>query len=61
MITLLITLFIVLAILGLLLWGVSQIPGIPPVVKTVVYVITGVILLILLLQYVQGGHVPLLR
>lgn len=56
MITLLLTAFIVLCIVGLILWGVGQIPGIPPVVKTVVYIVVGVILLIWLLQYVQGHN-----
>jgi membrane-bound metal-dependent hydrolase YbcI (DUF457 family) len=44
-------LFIVLCIVGLVLWGISQIPGIPGIVKTVVYVIVGVILLLWCLQY----------
>lgn len=47
--------FIILCIVGLILWGISQIPGIPPIVKTVIYVIIGVVLLVWLLQYV-GGH-----
>lgn len=55
MITTLLYLFILLCIVGLILWGVSQIPGIPPVVKTVIYVIVGVILLLWCLNYV-GGH-----
>lgn len=59
MISALLTVFIVLCIIGLILWGVQQIPGLPPVVKTVLYVIVGVILLLWLLQYVQGGHVSL--
>lgn len=54
MISMLLTGFIVLCIVGLLLWGISQIPGLPPMIKTVIYVIVGVILLIWLLQYVQG-------
>jgi hypothetical protein len=49
--------FIVLCIVGLILWGISQVPGIPPVVKTVVYVIVGVMLLLWLLSYVQGHGV----
>jgi hypothetical protein len=56
MITLLLTAFIVLCIVGVLLWGVGQIPGIPPIVKTVVYVIVAIILLIWLLSWVQQGH-----
>ena len=60
MITTLLYLFIALCIIGLILWGVSQIPGIPPIVKTVIYVIVGVILLLWCLQYV-GGHGVLIR
>ena len=55
MINLLLTALIVLAIVGLILWGIGQIPGIPPIVKTIVYVIVGVVLLLWLLQFV-GGH-----
>jgi hypothetical protein len=61
MLTLLLVVFIILCIVGLILWGVNQIPGIPPVVKVVVYVVVGVFLLLMLLQYVQGGHLPALR
>jgi Flp pilus assembly protein TadB len=50
--------FILLCIVGLILWGVSQIPGLPPVVKTVIYVIVGVLLLVWLLQYVNGHPWP---
>lgn len=56
MITMLLVAFIVLCIVGLILWGIGQIPGLPSVVKTVVYVIVGVVLLLWLLSYVQGGH-----
>lgn len=56
MITTLLVAFIALCIVGLILWGVSQIPGIPPIIKTVLYVIVGVVLLLWLLQYVEGGH-----
>lgn len=61
MISTLLALFIVLCIIGLILWGISSIPGIPQVVKTVVYVIVGVLLLLWLLQYVQGGHLGVFR
>lgn len=47
--------FIVLCIVGLVLWGIQQIPGIPGVVKTVLYVVVGVILLLWLLQYIGYG------
>ena len=55
MITSLLTLFIVLCIIGLIVWGINQIPGIPQIVKVVIYVVVGVILLLWLLQIV-GGH-----
>lgn len=61
MITLLLVGLIVLAIVGLILWGIQQIPGIPPIVKVIVYVIVGVILLVWLLNYVQGGHLSALH
>lgn len=60
MISTLLVAFIVLCIVGLILWGINQVPGIPPIIKVVIYVIVGVILLLWLLQYVQGGH-PLIR
>lgn len=56
MISTLLYVFIVLCIVGLILWGISQIPGLPPIVKTVAYVIIGVILLLWCLNYVGGGH-----
>lgn len=59
MITMLLVAFIVLCIVGLILWGINQIPGIPPVVKVVVYVIVGVVLLLWLLSYVQGHPISL--
>lgn len=61
MISMLLVAFIVLCIVGLILWGVNQIPGIPPVIKVVIYVIVGVVLLLWLLQYVQGGHLAALH
>lgn len=59
MIHTLLVLLIFLAIVGLLLWGISQVPGIPPIIKTIVYVIVGVILLLYLLQYVGGPSLGL--
>jgi hypothetical protein len=59
MITTLLVAFIVLCIVGLIIWGIQQIPGIPNVVKVVIYVIVGVILLLWLLQAVQGGSLSL--
>lgn len=61
MIEMLLVALIVLAIVGLILWGIGQVPGIPPVVKTIVYVLVGVILLVALLNYVQGGTLLHLR
>ena len=55
MIHLLIVALIVFAIVGLLLWGMEQIPGIPPIVKTIIYVIVGIILLLWLLNLVDSG------
>jgi preprotein translocase subunit SecE len=59
MIHTLLVLFIVLCIVGLILWGISQIPGIPQIVKTVIYVIIGVVLLLYCLNYVGGSSVSL--
>lgn len=59
MITTLLILFIVLCIVGLVLWGINQIPGIPQIVKVVIYVVVGVLLLLWLLQAVQSGNVSL--
>lgn len=63
MIATLLYIFIVLCIVGLILWGISQIPGIPPIVKTVIYVIIGVVLLLWCLNYVgvAGSHPLTLR
>jgi hypothetical protein len=59
MISMLLTAFIILCIIGLILWGINQIPGIPSIVKTVIYVVIGVILLLWLLAIVQGGSMHL--
>lgn len=59
MLTMLLVAFIVLCIVGLILWGVNQIPGIPPIVKVVVYVVVGVALLLWLLSYVQGHPISI--
>lgn len=55
MITTLLVVFIILCIVGLIAWGISKIPGIPEIVKVVIYVVIGVVLLLWLLQAVQGG------
>lgn len=59
MIEMLLVALIVLAIVGLILWGISQIPGIPPVVKTIIYVVVGVILLLWVLNSVTHGSLQL--
>jgi preprotein translocase subunit SecE len=58
MISTLLFIFIVLCIVGLILWGINQIPGIPQIVKVVIYVIIGVVLLLWCLQYVGGVGGP---
>jgi len=55
MIHFLLVALIVLAIVGLILWGINQIPGIPAIVKVIAYVIVGVILLLWLLSFVDSG------
>jgi hypothetical protein len=57
MISTLLLLFIVLCIVGLILYGIGQIPGIPPIVKTIVYVLVGVILLIWVYNQLAGGSI----
>jgi hypothetical protein len=59
MITTLLTFFIVLCIIGLIVWGIRQIPGLPPIVGTVIYVVIGVLLLLWLLNMVTGGSLNL--
>jgi hypothetical protein len=56
---LLLVALIVLAIVGLILWGIGQIPGLPPIVKVIAYVIIGVILLLWLLSIVDRGTITL--
>jgi uncharacterized membrane protein len=59
MIHTLLYLFIVLCIVGLILWGIAQVPGIPPIVKTVIYVVIGVALLLVCLNYIGGPGLSL--
>lgn len=56
MIWTLVALFILLCIVGLILWGVNQVPGIPPIFKTAIIVVVGVVLLLWLLNWVTSGH-----
>src|ERR1700723_3543491 len=51
----LLVLFVVLCIVGLILWGINQIPGIPQIVKVVIYVIVGICLLLWVLQNLGGS------
>jgi hypothetical protein len=51
----LLTAFIILCIVGVILWGINQVPGIPPIIKVVVYVIVAVVILLWLLNYVGGA------
>ena len=55
MINTLLLLFIILCVVGLILWGIGQIPGIPPIIKTVVYVVIGVLLLLWVYSQLAGG------
>jgi len=59
MITLLLVAFIVLCIIGLILWGIGQVPDVPPIVKVVIYVVVGVALLLWLLNYVQSHPITI--
>ncbi len=61
MVTDLLYIFVILCIVGLICWGIAQIPGIPPIVKTVVYVVVGVILLLWVLQSLHPGSLTLPR
>jgi hypothetical protein len=60
MIGTLLQVFIVLCILALIIWGVRQTPGIPPIIIiTVVYVIVGVLVLLWLLSLAGGAGLHL--
>jgi hypothetical protein len=59
MIHTLLVLFIILCIVGVILWGVGQIPGIPAIVKTVIYVLVAVVLLLWCLNMVGGTNLSL--
>jgi hypothetical protein len=55
MIHTLLLLFIILCVVGLIIWGIGQIPGIPPILKTVIYVVVGVMLLLWVYSQLAGG------
>jgi membrane-bound metal-dependent hydrolase YbcI (DUF457 family) len=59
MIHTLIVLFILLCVVGLILWGIQQIPGIPPIIKTVVIVVVGCLILLWLLNSMGGMNLSL--
>jgi len=50
----LVYILIVVAILSLIFWVITQIP-LPPIVRTVIYVIIGIVVLLWLLSFVQGA------
>ena len=54
MIHALIALVIILCIVGVLLWIVQQIPGIPPIVKTVVIGVAAILILLWILNSLGG-------
>lgn len=46
---------IVIAILGVIVWAIlSVVPGIPPPVKTVIYAVAAIVMLVVLLNAVVG-------
>ncbi|MGH2518312.1 MAG: Thivi_2564 family membrane protein [Chloroflexota bacterium] len=51
----LVSVLIVLAIIGLILWAIGRVPGLPEIVKVIIYVVVGIIILLWLLHFVQGG------
>jgi len=61
MISTLLMVFILLCIVGLILWGIQQIPGIPPIVKVVILVVIGVLMLLWLMNMVGGANFHLGR
>lgn len=52
---------ILIAIVGAVLWGLTSIVPMPPPVKTIVYVIGTIIMLVILLHIVTGGTLGLGR
>jgi hypothetical protein len=50
MISLLITLIIICVVAGIAYWILTQIPGIPPIVPNLVWVVVALIILVWLLQ-----------
>ena len=59
LIHLLLVVFIVLCIIGVIMWGINKVAVIPEVVKIVVYVIVAVLLLLWLLSFVNGNSFAL--
>lgn len=63
MISSLLTLIVYIAILGLVIWGITTFIPMPPAFKTLIYVIVAIVALLILLQFVTGGapRLPMLR
>jgi hypothetical protein len=51
--------FVVIAIVALIGWGICRILPVPEPVKTVIWVIVGVICLLIILRVVTGHHLDL--
>lgn len=54
----LLLIFIILAAFALVYWGMTQLP-LPPVVKTVLIVVMGLLALIFIYNSLAGGHFSL--
>jgi len=54
MITTLLYIFLLLAAVGVVLWGIQQIPGIPSIVKIIVIVLVCLIVIAFAANYVTG-------
>lgn len=61
MISALLVALVYIAIVALIVWGITAIIPAPAPVKTVIYVVGGIICLLILLQAITGGGVPALR
>ena len=51
----LVYLLIARAIVGVILWGIQRIPGLPPIISVVITVVVVVIALVWLLEQFQAG------
>lgn len=59
MVSSLLVALILIAIVALVIWGINAILPVPPQVKTVIYVVGGVVMLLILLQVFTGNPVTL--